>query len=139
MPHAERIFFPAAHMGDAETELPIDAFDSNWIAPVGLHLDAFEHELAAKIGIGDAAALSSSTAAFHLHLRLLEAGSGDKVLTSTHTFVTTPTASAQHGNNAHLYRWRAGNLEHGAVVARRRTGLLLPDAQGLFNENGSPT
>ena len=49
----------------------LEAFDSNWIAPVGPDIDAFEHELAERVGVGHAVALSSGTAALHLALLLV--------------------------------------------------------------------
>jgi dTDP-4-amino-4,6-dideoxygalactose transaminase len=81
-------------MGATERELLLDAFDSNWIAPVGPHLDRFELELAAAAGVPYAAALSSGTAALHLAMHVLGVGPGDDVLVPTLTFVAT--ASAVH-------------------------------------------
>jgi dTDP-4-amino-4,6-dideoxygalactose transaminase len=79
-------------MSDAERASLLAAFDSNWIAPLGPEVDAFERELAACVGVQDAAALSSGTAALHLALVLLEVGSGDEVWTSTLTFAATANA-----------------------------------------------
>ncbi|MGD0088573.1 MAG: aminotransferase class I/II-fold pyridoxal phosphate-dependent enzyme [Planctomycetota bacterium] len=88
----KRIFLSPPHMGSRERELLLDAFDSNWIAPLGPHVDAFERELAAWAGMPYAAALSSGTAALHLALKLLGAGPGDEVLVSTFTFAATANA-----------------------------------------------
>lgn len=76
-------------MGPRERSLLLDAFDSNWIAPLGPQVDAFEAEFAGAVGARHALALSSGTAA--LHLALLEAGveAGDEVLVSDLTFVAT--------------------------------------------------
>jgi len=63
-----------------------DAFDSNWIAPLGPHVDAFEKEVAAYAGVKGALALSSGTAAMHLGLKLLDVGPGDVVFCSSLTF-----------------------------------------------------
>jgi pyridoxal phosphate-dependent aminotransferase EpsN len=79
-------------MGPEERALLLDAFDSNWVAPLGPHVDAFERELAAKIGVKHAVALSSGTAALHLALQLLGVGPGDEVVTSTLTFAATANA-----------------------------------------------
>jgi len=76
-------------MGPEERRLLLDAFDSNWIAPLGPHVDAFEREFAAKVGVAHAAAVSSGTAALHLALQLLEVGPGDEVLVSTLTFAAS--------------------------------------------------
>ena len=87
-----RIYLSPPHMGPDERELLLDAFDSNWIAPLGPHVDAFERELAEKIDVGHAAALSSGTAALHLALEMLGVGEGDEVITSTLTFAASVNA-----------------------------------------------
>ncbi|WP_434006821.1 DegT/DnrJ/EryC1/StrS family aminotransferase [Paenibacillus konkukensis] len=66
-----------------------DAFDTNWIAPLGPNVDAFERELADCVGVRDAAAVSSGTAALHLALRLLDVQEGDAVFCSSFTFVAS--------------------------------------------------
>lgn len=70
----------------------LDALDSNWIAPIGPHVDAFERELADRVGVSHAVALSSGTAALHLALHLLGVSTGDDVLVSTFTFVASASA-----------------------------------------------
>jgi dTDP-4-amino-4,6-dideoxygalactose transaminase len=87
-----RIYLSPPHMSPAERALLLDAFDSNWVAPLGPHVDAFEHEFAAKIGVPHAAALSSGTAALHLALLILGVKPGDTVFTSTLTFAATANA-----------------------------------------------
>jgi len=87
-----RIFLSPPHMGPAERSLLLDAFDSNWVAPLGPHVDAFEREFAAKVGAPHAAALSSGTAALHLALLMLGVKPGDEVFTSTLTFAATANA-----------------------------------------------
>ncbi len=81
-----RVYLSPPHLSGHERELVADAFDSNWIAPLGPHVNAFEEELAERVGVGHAAALSSGTAALHLALRLLGVGPGDEVLCPTFTF-----------------------------------------------------
>lgn len=63
-----------------------EAFDTNWIAPLGENVNQFESELALKVGSKDAAALSSGTAAIHLALKAAGVGEGDIVFCSTLTF-----------------------------------------------------
>jgi len=84
-----RLYLSPPHMGDEELGLLQDAFRSNWIAPLGPHVDAFEREFAAAVGVPHAAALSSGTAAIHLALQVLGVGPGDTVLCSTLTFVAS--------------------------------------------------
>jgi dTDP-4-amino-4,6-dideoxygalactose transaminase len=79
-------------MGPDERGLLLDAFDSNWIAPLGPHVDAFEREFAQATGVEHAAALSSGTAALHLALVLLGVGAADEVFTSDLTFAATANA-----------------------------------------------
>ena len=66
-----------------------DAFDSNWIAPLGPNVDGFERELASFVGVKGGAAVSSGTAAIHLALRLLNVQKGDTVFCSSFTFVAS--------------------------------------------------
>lgn len=76
-------------MGDSELEFVKEAFDTNWIAPVGPHVDAFEQEFCQLVGTSHAAAVSSGTAALHLALRLIGVQPGDEVFCSTLTFIAS--------------------------------------------------
>jgi len=89
---SERIYLSPPDMSAAEREALLGAFDSNWIAPLGPEVNAFERDLANRIGVHDAAALSSGTAALHLALILLKVGPGDEVWTATLTFAATANA-----------------------------------------------
>ena len=84
-----RIYMSPPHMGELERSLLLESFDSNWIAPLGPHVDAFETELAERVGARAAAALSSGTAGLHLALVLLGVGRGDTVLVSDLTFAAS--------------------------------------------------
>lgn len=92
-----RIFLSPPDVGEEERTLLLDSFDSNWIAPLGPHVDAFERELADFGGVAHAAALSSGTAALHLALLLLDVGPGQDVLVPTLTFVATANAATYVG------------------------------------------
>ena len=70
----------------------LEAFDSNWIAPLGPQVEAFEREFAEKLGVEHAVALSSGTAALHLAMLLLGLGRGDEVATATLTFAASANA-----------------------------------------------
>ena len=87
-----RIYLSPPHVSAAERDLLLNAFDSNWIAPLGPHVDAFEREFSEFVGVPHAVALSSGTAALHLALLVLGIGRGDRVLTSTLTFAATANA-----------------------------------------------
>ncbi len=86
---SERIYLSPPDIGQVERDLVTDAFDSNWVAPLGPHVDAFERELAERCGVADAAALGSGTAALHLALLLAGVGPGDDVVCPSLTFVAT--------------------------------------------------
>lgn len=85
----ERIYLSPPHMSGREEALVAEAFASNWIAPLGPHVDAFEQEFAEAVGARHAVAVNSGTAALHLALRLAGVGRGDEVLVSTFTFVAS--------------------------------------------------
>jgi dTDP-4-amino-4,6-dideoxygalactose transaminase len=92
-----RIYLSPPHLGKAELALVQEAFASNWIAPVGPHIDNFEKEVAEYLGVSHAAALSSGTAAIHLALRLLGVRAGDEVLCSTLTFAASANPIVYEG------------------------------------------
>ena len=87
-----RIYLSPPHPSGHELELVTDAIDSNWLAPLGPHVDAFERELAALAGVEHALALSSGTAALHLALTVLGIGAGDEVACSDLTFAASANA-----------------------------------------------
>lgn len=84
----DRIFLSSPHMSDEgyEMEYVQEAFDTNWIAPLGMNVDGFERELAEIAGISHAAALTSGTSAIHLALKALGVEKGDIVFCSSLTF-----------------------------------------------------
>jgi dTDP-4-amino-4,6-dideoxygalactose transaminase len=82
----KRIYLSSPHMGQAEFGFVKEAFDTNWVAPIGPNIDGFERDLEARTGAAKAAALSSGTAAIHLGLIMLGVVAGDEVLCSSFTF-----------------------------------------------------
>ncbi len=84
---SQRIWLSSPHLGNEESEFVAEAFKTNWIAPLGPHVNAFETELASHVGVGYGAAVSSGTAAIHLGLVLLGIKPGDTVFCSSLTFV----------------------------------------------------
>ncbi|WP_213585726.1 DegT/DnrJ/EryC1/StrS aminotransferase family protein [Paenibacillus sp. J2TS4] len=89
MSNNQRIYLSPPHIGEFERPFVSEAFDTNWIAPLGPHVNAFEQEMASYAGTQGAVALSSGTAAIHLALRLIGVGEGDLVFCSTLTFVAS--------------------------------------------------
>jgi len=91
------IYLSPPDIGPAEEEAALRAIRSGWVAPLGPEVDAFEQEVAARVGVECAVALSSGTAALHLGLITLDVQPGDYVLTSTLTFVATANAISYTG------------------------------------------
>lgn len=83
---SERIYLSSPHMGNNERTFVTEAFDTNWIAPLGPNVNGFEADLASYTGAKYAAVLSSGTAALHLGLILLGVQAGDEVICSSFTF-----------------------------------------------------
>lgn len=81
-----KIWLSSPHMGPQELEYMVDAFNSNWIAPLGPYVDGFETDLANYNKVSEVAALSSGTAAIHLALILLGVKWGDEVICQSFTF-----------------------------------------------------
>ena len=84
-----RIYLSPPHMGELEQQYVAETFASNWIAPLGPQVDAFQQEFARTLGGRHALALSSGTAALHLALQLVGVGPGTEVLVSTLTFAAS--------------------------------------------------
>lgn len=85
----KRVFLSSPHMSGREMKYIQEAFDQNWVAPLGPNVDSFETTLSNYCGVRYAAALSSGTAAIHLALILLGIKPGDEVIASTFTFSAT--------------------------------------------------
>lgn len=94
---SKRIYLSPPHMSGYEEPFIKEAFDSNWIAPVGPHVDAFEREVADYVGAKGAVALSSGTAAIHLALVLSDIGPGDIVFCSSLTFAASANPISYQG------------------------------------------
>jgi dTDP-4-amino-4,6-dideoxygalactose transaminase len=93
----QQVLLSTPHMGSWEKEYVDEAFRTNWIAPLGPNVDAFEREIAEMVGAKHAAALSSGTAAIHLALCMLGVGRGDTVFCSTLTFAASANPIVYQG------------------------------------------
>lgn len=85
----EKIWLSSPHMGENEQKFVNEAFDTNWIAPLGPHVNGFEKDIQDYNKVAHASALSSGTAAIHLALILNNVGEGDYVLVQSFTFSAT--------------------------------------------------
>ena len=84
-----RIYLSSPHLSGLEQPIVAEAFATNWIAPMGPHVDAFEREFCRTVGATHAVAVSSGTAALHLALALAGVSAGDDVAVSTFTFAAS--------------------------------------------------
>jgi len=119
-----RIYLSPPDIGPDERALVAEAFASNWIAPLGPQVDAFEREFAAAVGGAHAVALSSGTAALHLALRLAGVGPGDEVLCSTLTFVASANPILYEGATPVFLdsERKSWNLDPNVLADALRTG-----------------
>lgn len=120
-------------MGGEELELVKEAFATNWIAPLGPHVDAFEKEFCAKVGSAHAAALSSGTAALHLALKLVGVQRGDEVFCSTLTFSASANPIAYEGGepvfiDSERQSWNMDPVCLAAALEDRKQKGRLPRA-----------
>jgi dTDP-4-amino-4,6-dideoxygalactose transaminase len=115
-------------MSGEEIELVREALDSNWIAPLGPHVDAFEDEVATWAGVPYGVALSSGTAALHLALHLIGIGAGDEVWCSSFTFSASANPIVYEGATPVFFdsEERSWNLD----PALLRSELQLAAARG---------
>ncbi len=126
-----RIYLSPPHPSGGELDLVADAIASNWLAPLGPHVDAFERELGAVTALDHVLALSSGTAALHLALTVLGVGVGDEVACSTLTFAASANAIVYTGaapvfvDCDETWTIDPGLLDE-ALSARRRAGARVP-------------
>jgi dTDP-4-amino-4,6-dideoxygalactose transaminase len=92
-----KIWLSSPHMGTSELKYVNEAFDTNWIAPLGPHVNAFESSLQIKTKSSHAAALSSGTSAIHLALILLDVKAGDTVFCQSITFSASANPISYQG------------------------------------------
>ncbi|MDR1944454.1 MAG: DegT/DnrJ/EryC1/StrS family aminotransferase [Synergistaceae bacterium] len=96
-PNRNRIYLSPPHMGGEEIDYVKEAFDTNWIAPLGPHVEAFERECAEAAGVKTALALSSATAAALLAARYIGIEAGDRFFCSSLTFIASLAPLVQMG------------------------------------------
>lgn len=136
-----RLFLSPPDIGTDEQRFVNEAFATNWVAPAGPHLAAFEREMCAASGATAAVAVSSGTAALHLALRLAGVRTGDEVLCSTFTFVGTANPIVYEGGrpvfvDADRASWNmdpallAEALEQRARQGRTPRAVIVADIYG---------
>jgi dTDP-4-amino-4,6-dideoxygalactose transaminase len=139
----KRIYLSPPHMGGNEMKYVQEAFDTNWIAPLGPNVDGFELELSNYTGINHVAALSTGTAAIHLALLLLGVKKDDEVLVSSFTFSGSVNPIIYCGANpvfidSERLTWNMDPvLLEKAIVSRMKAGTT-PKAIILVHLYGMP-
>lgn len=129
----QQVLLSTPHIGEAELEYVAEAFRTNWIAPLGPNVDAFEKELATFVGAKHAVALSSGTAAIHIALRLLDVGPGDVVFCSTLTFIASINPAIYQGArpvfiDSEPESWNMSPVALERALVAARTAGQLPRA-----------
>ena len=126
---SDRIYMSSPDVGDLEEQYVVAAIRSGWIAPLGPDVNAFETELAERLGVENAVALSSGTAALHLGLLGLGVGAGDVVLTSTMTFAATANAIVYTGAEPYFIdcELETGNMD--PALLRQALEQLIRDGE----------
>ena len=114
----QRILLSSPHMSGHEKKYIQEAFDTNWIAPLGANVDGFERDLADYVGVNGAAAVSAGTAAIDLALNLLGVGRDDIVFCSTLTFIASANPILYRGANPVFIdsEWDTWNMSPPALV-----------------------
>jgi dTDP-4-amino-4,6-dideoxygalactose transaminase len=139
-----RLYLSPPHMSLLERELLLEAFDSNWIAPLGPYVDQFEADLSRRLEARPVCVTSSGTAALHLVLMLLGVGPGDDVLVPSLTFAATANAVRYVGASpilvdAEQETWAISPpLVEEYFAACLRTGRALPKAVISVDLYGQP-
>src|SRR5699024_7389247 len=126
----ERIYLSRPDITELEEQAVLTAVKSGWVAPAGPEIDAFEKEMAERIGVQHAVALSSGTAAIHLGLLTLGVKPGDIVVTSTMTFAATA--------NAITYTGATPYFVDSDPVTGNISPQLLREALAELAEQGTP-
>ena len=132
-PVKTRIYLSPPHMGPEELRYVEEAFATNWVAPVGPHLAAFEKEMCAASGVAAAVCVSSGTAALHLAVRLLGVQPGDEVFCPTFTFVASANPILYQGAtpvfiDAEEHTWNMDPALLADALAQRARAGRLPRA-----------
>lgn len=137
----ERIFLSSPHMSGREQKYINEAFETNWIAPLGTNVNAFEEEMVAYTGTGGAAVLSSGTAAIHLALTLLDVTRDDVVFCSSLTFIASANPIVYLGAtpvfiDSEEDTWNMSPVALARALAEAKVAGRLPKAVVIVNLYG---
>ncbi|MBT8401718.1 MAG: DegT/DnrJ/EryC1/StrS family aminotransferase, partial [Rhodothermia bacterium] len=143
MTESDRVYLSPPHMGQESLDFVREAFESNWIAPLGPQVDSFEREFSSVVDVASVTALSTGTAALHLSLVLQGVKAGDEVLCSTLTFAASAFAITYVGgtpvfidSNAHDWNMDPVLLEE--LLSQKAKAGRLPRAAIVVDLYGQP-
>lgn len=138
--NSKRIYLSSPTMHDLEMKYIQEAFDTNWVAPLGKNVDEFEREMALYIGEGYAAALNSGTAALHLAVKLCDVKAGDLVFCSDLTFSATINPVSYEGGVQVLIdsEGESWNMDPDLLEKAFKTYKQKPKAVIVANLYGTP-
>lgn len=140
----KRILLSSPHMSGNEQKYIKEAFDTNWIAPLGPNVDQFEKDIANYAGTKGASVTSSGTAAIHLALDILDVRRGDTVFCSSFTFIASANPALYLGaqltfidSEPETWNMSPQALERALYVANKEN--KLPKAIVVVNLYGQPS
>ncbi|WP_431810308.1 aminotransferase class I/II-fold pyridoxal phosphate-dependent enzyme [Lysinibacillus capsici] len=136
-----RILLSSPHMGGNEQKYIQEAFDTNWISPLGANVDGFEKELATYVNAKAASATSSGTGAIHLALDILGVQAGDTVFCSTLTFIASANPILYLGAtpvfiDSEESTWNMSPQALGRALSKAKENDTLPKAVIIVNLYG---
>ncbi|WP_416375836.1 DegT/DnrJ/EryC1/StrS family aminotransferase [Salinicoccus roseus] len=139
----KKIFLSSPHMGGTEENYVKEAFDTNWIAPLGNNVNEFENQIKSYTGIGASCALSSGTAGIHIALDLLGVGQDDTVFCSSLTFIASANPILYLGAkpvfiDSDLESWNMSPLALEKAFTVYEEKGQLPKAVVIVNLYGQP-
>ena len=143
----EKIWLSSPHMGTQEMENVINAFATNWLAPLGPEVDAFEKSIIQFTGRGHVAALNSGTSALHLGLVLLDIKPGDYVICQSMTFAASANPIIYQGGipvfvDSEPDTWNMCPKALETAILACLTGCINPygeiENRNLYSHNSSP-
>ncbi len=135
----ERIFLATPHMSEEEYEMEFirEAFETNWIAPLGENVDRFEEELCQRVGVKSGAAVASGTMAIHLALRAAGVHAADRVICQSLTFAASANPIIYENAvpvfiDSHYLTWNIDpNLLEEALKKHRPKAVIVVHLYGL--------
>lgn len=134
-----KIWLSSPHMGDGERKYVAEAFDTNWVAPLGPNVTGFENDLSAYVKLGSerefhTAVLTSGTSALHLALIMLDANSNDVVLVQSFTFCGTTNPVVYQGASIAFVDSELDTWNMDPLTLKTGINALLAEGYGIVGK-----